>query len=329
MIKKVAGADTEFVLSYVLDLSEKFVLFNNICPYSEFHQKSAKILSDIRSFVINPAGADLLAFISELSAKVENDFYIFETLRGELYNDFSDLLSQDQENAIEVIKAMRIIFKTIKNEEINSIDDFFNVQIGSQHFLGLNSWKSLSVQEILKLGYSLVEVITNKSAPSLFKFSEWMLKKYAIEINELVLRLQANRHLLTQMTFALRDDDLQKELADFVTPRNLFKLIMLLQQNNNLTQDENISRLQDIITLAPSRNSMNLVSLQTCIVNLNNVLASDISFWNLLDKYPKECRDLEGPQTMASKIISWTIDIDVNFQKYFGIGLKMFGFGIW
>lgn len=80
----LANFGAENFMLDLFELSERFSLFNNICPYDEFNRVSAKVLYHLRSYVLSPGGYEFLNALAKVSGKVKNDYLIFNVLKSDL-----------------------------------------------------------------------------------------------------------------------------------------------------------------------------------------------------------------------------------------------------
>ena len=312
---------TDFLLD-VLELSQRFSLFNNICPYGEFNELSSKTLTHLRKYSTMNGGHEFLKKLAQMSLSLKDRYLIFKMIKDESFNDVSTILYKDQVENYNLLNSFIKVIEALSPNDIVMLKEVL-FDLGDYTDKGVLSSLLASEQDekVRIFNFIINDLVLSDSLDTESQILYKFLKEYEHIYTKLKERVEDNRFSfslwLYKLSNELKNDYFTQELNKFLDKDVFFKLIGFISNKSPMpvgpSSDTPLEPIK-IEAQAPLIIKENKL-ISKCIEKFNEVASEDFNFWNILSEYPKECVELTSTKNLGSYIFQWTIQIDNAFQK--------------
>lgn len=308
----------------VFELSERFSLFNNICPYVEFNTSSARVLTHLRNYAVLPGGYEFMKGLAKTSLDNKNPYLIFEIVNSDTFEALAKTMVLDEMLNSGVLRETVNFLSSFSNESFTKMISLLDV-FGEESIKGtFTPLGSLLISERKHLISKILnEIILDDSLEMNIAFIQKVFNRYGSIYTSYEHKFSNDKisyaFWFYKLSEKLKNEKFKKEFVDFWNEDVFFKLISFIAQKS----DVNIVKVKETPVRAEElkeelRSDQEETELSSCIVQFNELSQVDYDFWHLLKNYPQTCIDLVTKKSLSSYIFQWTIDIDKIFNDEFG-----------
>lgn len=321
-LETLANSTKVDFLMDIFELSQRFSLFNNICPYEDFNKVSSRTLQHLRAYAIMPGGYEFLKSLANISQKTENKFFLFDFIQEEAFDDLAKILISDEKYNIGLLFNLQNALKNLNEEDfenlltiLKQVDDYLR----KGNLASLEKTKSENIINIFD--YVLNEIIMGEGLYDetnlLLKFLDHYPSLYNLYEENYSDKKLSYASWFIKLKFLLKDVEFRDEIVRFWDDQVFFKLIGFISRGQETLSQQNVSSVEDIVE-AKVQDSVTLLEekkLEVCLVKFNEIASNDYNFWSILKDYPQECVEVETKKNLGSYIFQWTLQIDLAFQN--------------
>ncbi len=320
-LRVLASSNKVTFLMDIFELSQRFSLFNNICPYETFNKTSSRVLSHMRNYAVMPGGYEFLKALANTSITEDDLFLIFSMIQSDAFDLLGETIVSDEESNSLLLKNIHELLKEYDSkmyERLSTTLLYASEELEKGHLI---PFQSLSIEEKLHITDTVVnDILLDKSLFSSTNLLSKFMKKYGNIYSEYEKNFTQNKvsyaFWINELNSKLKDSNFKNELIKFLDEDVFFKLVTFISRDkttlgdNDLETGQFLSESKDEISLAQEKNE-----LIKCLVEFNEVSQVNYDFWYLLDNYPKVCVSLVTKKSLASHIFQWTLEIDKVFNR--------------
>lgn len=320
-LQTLAATNKVSFLMDVFELSQRFSLFNNICPYDEFNKTSSRVLGHMRNYILMPGGYEFLKVLATISNTNTNPYLIFDMVKSDSFDLFGQVMKQDAKNATGLLENTYSLLQEFNLENFHLISDLL-IKIEQEKkkgfFVPLTKLSEPELLNLLNMG--LEDVLLNKNLDINTTFLSKTLKKYPHIYESYKSSFNDNKLNLAFLFHGFKkqidNSFFRKELIKFLNDDVFFKLISMLSRDK--VEHENTSAETKPFLIERKVEKPNTIEeeqLLVCLGEFDEIASADYDFWHLLEHYPKSCIELTTQKSLASHIFQWTLQIDNIFTN--------------
>lgn len=323
-LRLLATTNKVTFLMDLFELSERFSLFNNICPYETFNQTSSRVLSHMRDYAIMPGGHELLKALANTSINQNELYLIFDMIKSKAFNLLAQMAVYDENSQSNLLKNTHNLLKEYRIKDFNKLSDALGlagpeIREGKlAPFSKLTKLEKIHLADILLKDF-LLEKDLFINVNLLSKFMNKYGGIYTSYQNEITENKIDYAFWIYGFSKKLDNKIFKDELIRFLDEDVFFKLISIISNDNTVVIS---SKSMDKETVIERKNeeidAKEEDELIQCLAEFNQLSQRDYDFWYLLDNYPKTCISLVNQKSMTSYIFQWTLDIDKIFEDKVG-----------